>query len=147
MNKTHIKKGTPDSYMDFSRLILFSASKFSPIVFGKNVSVLMGNLFKHSHNLFSYEHTEFICKDDKVKGMSLGYDWSNKKKEDISTLLLLMRYLKSDLIKNFFILMKADRVVGKVAKYEFYISNIAIYPEFRSLGLGEKLLLSSEKKH
>ena len=40
--------------------------------------------------------------------------------------------------KNIY-LLKAQGIVGKVSENEYYLSNIAVYPEFRALGLGTKL--------
>ncbi|HEM55549.1 GNAT family N-acetyltransferase [Caldisericum sp.] len=46
------------------------------------------------------------------------------------------------ILKN---LIKAYTKIGKVLRDEYYISNVAIYPEFRGSGLGTKLMLYAEQ--
>ena len=54
--------------------------------------------------------------------------------------------MKWSLFARFFYLLKAQNIVGKVAKNEYYLSNIAVYSEFRGLGLGAKLFLVIERE-
>jgi ribosomal protein S18 acetylase RimI-like enzyme len=54
--------------------------------------------------------------------------------------------LKWSLFSRIFYLLKAQNIVGKIAENEYYLSNIAVYPEFRSLGLGIKLLSEIERE-
>ncbi|NCQ53322.1 MAG: GNAT family N-acetyltransferase, partial [Caldiserica bacterium] len=48
----------------------------------------------------------------------------------------MVKKLKFSFIKILKNLLKAKRVIGIVREGEFYISNIAVYPEFRGMGLG-----------
>lgn len=76
----------------------------------------------------------------------MGYNWEQKRQEELHTGLLLIKYLKWSLFIRFFYLLKAQNIVGKLAENEYYLSNIAVYPEFRSLGLGTKLLSEIERE-
>jgi ribosomal protein S18 acetylase RimI-like enzyme len=49
-------------------------------------------------------------------------------------------------LHGFRYLLKAQNMVGRIAENEYYISNIAVYPEFRGLGLGTKLLSIIERE-
>jgi ribosomal protein S18 acetylase RimI-like enzyme len=71
--------------------------------------------------------------------MVLGYNWEQKRREEPHTGLLLVKYLKWSFFTRIFYLLKAQSIVGKVSENEYYLSNIAVYPEFRALGLGTKL--------
>jgi ribosomal protein S18 acetylase RimI-like enzyme len=57
----------------------------------------------------------------------------------------MMKKLKFSFIKILKNLLKAKRVIGIVREGEFYISNIAVYPEFRGMGFGTELMLHIEK--
>ena len=57
----------------------------------------------------------------------------------------MVKKLKFSFIKILKNLLKAKRVIGIVREGEFYISNIAVYPEFRGMGLGTELMLHIEK--
>lgn len=106
----------------------------------------MKNLFQQSRNLFGFEHSYFIEVNGRRAGMVLGYTREQKRREELHTGLLLVKYLKWSLVTGILYLLKAQNVVGKVAENEYYISNLAVYPEFRGLGLGTMLLLEIERE-
>ena len=146
MNNIITIKGRPEDAQDFSHLVLLSAPTFLPLLFTSNVTEVMKFLFQQPGNLFSFEHSYFIEANGKRAGMVLGYNWEQKRREELHTGLLLVKYLKWSLFARFFYLLKAQNIVGKVAENEYYLSNIAVYSEFRGLGLGTKLLLEIERE-
>ena len=77
--------------------------------------------------------------------MLLGYDFNDSQKDTLKTGILMLMKLNFHSIKIIGNLLKAERTIGKVNKGEFYISNIAVYPEFRGIGLGNELMLHIEK--
>jgi ribosomal protein S18 acetylase RimI-like enzyme len=42
--------------------------------------------------------------------------------------------------------MKFNATVGRVYDGEYYISNIATYPQFRGKGVGKRLMLEGERE-
>ncbi len=42
------------------------------------------------------------------------------------------------------VLLNFNNTVGKLEKDEFYIINVAVYPEYRGKGIGRRLMLESE---
>jgi len=144
MNNIIIRKGRAEDAQDFSHLILLSAPTFFPLLFASNAAEVMKILFQQPGNLFSFEHSYFIEVNGKRAGMVLGYNWEQKRREELHTGLLWVKYLKWSLFSKIFYLLKAQNIVGKLAENEYYLSNIAVYPEFRSLGLGTKLLSEIE---
>lgn len=139
MDNIIIRKGRTEDAQDFSQLILLSAATFFPSIFASNTEEVMRKIFQQTGNLFSFEHSYFIEVNDKIAGMALGYNWEQKRREELHTGLLLVKYLKWSFFTRIFYLLKAQGIVGKVSENEYYLSNIAVYPEFRALGLGTKL--------
>jgi len=138
MNNVIIRKGKPKDAQDFSQLILFTGPILLLYLFGSNVRNIMRNLFQHTKNYFSFEHSYFIELNDKIAGMALVYDYKQKKQESLRMGLLLLKYLKWSFFTRITYLLKLE--YGEIRKSECYLSNIAVYPEFRGLGLGRKLL-------
>jgi len=77
--------------------------------------------------------------------MILGYDWISKKQEDWTTGFLLLKYMKIDFIKKLPLLLKAMTATGWIHEKEYYISNIAVFPEYRGTGIGTALMIKIEK--
>jgi ribosomal protein S18 acetylase RimI-like enzyme len=146
MNNIIIRKGRSEDAQDFSHLVLLSAPTFFSLLFASNAAEVIKNLFQQPGNLFSFEHSYFIEVNGKRTEIVLGYNWEQKRREELHTGLLLIKYLKWSLFSRIFYLLKAQNIVGKIAENEYYLSNIAVYPEFRSLGLGTKLLSEIERE-
>lgn len=139
MDNIVIRKGRTEDAQDFSQLVLLSAATFFPSIFASKTEEVMRKMFQQTGNLFSFEHSYFIEVNGKIAGMALGYNWEQKRREELQTGLLLVKYLKWSFFTRIFYLLKAQGMVGKVSENEYYLSNIAVYPEFRALGLGTKL--------
>jgi ribosomal protein S18 acetylase RimI-like enzyme len=146
MDDIIIRKGRTEDAQDFSQLILLSATTFFPLIFASNTDEIMRNLFQQPGNLFSFEHSYFIEVNGKIAGMALGYNWEQKRREGLNTGLLLVKYLKWSFFTRIFYLLKAQDIVGKLAKNEYFLSNIAVYLEFRGFGVGTKLLSVIERE-
>jgi ribosomal protein S18 acetylase RimI-like enzyme len=72
--------------------------------------------------------------------MVLSYSYDEKSKIDLNTGYLLIKIMNLNFLKIFPNLLKSFNVLGKIDKEDYYISNIAIYQEYRGIGLGTKLL-------
>jgi ribosomal protein S18 acetylase RimI-like enzyme len=131
---------------DFADLVLMSASELFPAVYGDGAKAVVQRLFCQRRNLFSFEHTYFAEAGGSKMGMLLGYNWSVKRRESWRTGLLLLKQMKSDFLRRLPTLLKLENLIGVVNDREFYISNVAIYPEFRAQSMGTKLILGVEKE-
>lgn len=140
-----IRKASPDDRKDFAELMLMSAPYF-PILFGDNVKTVLQDLFHCRFNLFSFEHVYFAEVDGEKVGMILGYDWQIKKRENFRTGFLLFKRIGVSILGKLLSLMKLNATVGKVCDGEYYISNIATYPQYRGRGLGKGLILETEQE-
>jgi len=139
MDNIIIRKGRAEDAKDFSQLILLSTATFFPSIFASNTEEVMRKIFQQPGNLFSFKHSYFIEVNGKIAGMALGYNWEQKRREKLHTGLLLVKYLKWSFFTRIFYLLKAQGMVGKISENEYYLSNVAVYPEFRALGLRTKL--------
>ncbi|MBE9501877.1 MAG: GNAT family N-acetyltransferase [Dehalococcoidia bacterium] len=144
-NHIIVQARTPEDREDFPVLFIMSAPTYLPALLGANVDKLMRSLFRYKRTLFSFEHMRCVKVDGRNAGMYLGYDWRAKKKEDPKTAELLARYMKEEFTAQLPHLIWAGSVLCEIEDGTFYISNIAVYPEFRSSGLGTSLLLDAEE--
>jgi len=146
MDNIIMRQGRSEDAQDFSQLILISSTTFFHSLFTPDSAKIMRKLFQKPGNLFSFEHSHFIEVDDKIAGMVLGYNWAQKSREELYTGLLMVKYLKWSFFTRIFYFLKAQDIVGKVSENEYYLSNIAVYPEFRGIGLGTKLFSEIEQE-
>jgi len=141
-----IRGGLPKDAQDFTNLILLSGPNLFPAIFGSGVRSSIQNLFRQRKNLFSFEHSYFIEVDHTKAGMIIGYDWKTERREKWKTGLLLIKYMKQKFFTQIQSSLKAQSIVGRVEDNEYYISNVAIYPEFRGNNLGTNLFLKVENE-
>lgn len=141
-----VRKGLPEDAQDFANLMLLSAPTLFFNIYGPEAKSVIRYLFRQRKNLFSFEHSYFIEKDGVKAGMIIGYDWKTVRDEKWRTGLLLIKYMRYKFFAKILLLLKAKNIVGKVEDNEYYISNVAVYPEFRDNKLGTNLLSKIEKE-
>ena len=139
-----IRRGTLHDSDDFASLILISSPTLFPAVFGAEAGNILKALFRHRHNPFSFQHCLFIEVGGKNAGMMLSYDWQTANRERLKTGLLLLKYMKTQVLIRLSTLLETHTVLSKIGDGEYYVSNLAIYPEHRGLGLGTRLLVEAE---
>ncbi len=140
-----VRQARPDDYQDFASLIITSAPYF-PMVFGDKISEGLKNTFRYRRNLFSWQHAYFAEINGRVAGMICGYDWQAKRRENIRTGFLLFKNLGLSLLFKLPLLLKLSSTIGSFEKDCYYISNLAVYPEYRNHGIGGKLMDTVEKE-
>jgi len=59
---------------------------------------------------------------------------------------LLFKEIGVSILGKFLLLIKFNATVGRVCDGEYYISNIAIYPQYRGMGVGKRLILEAEQE-
>jgi len=141
-----IRKGFPEDAQDGTNLIWLSDPVFCHAIFGSGARNILQNLFRQRRNLFSFEHSYFIEVDGKKAGIIFGYDGKSERGESCRTGLLMIKYMKMRFFTKIISLLKALIAVGRVEDNEYYISNLAIYPEFRGKKLGTNLLVRAENE-
>lgn len=138
-----IRKANPNDGGDFAKLILLSSPYF-PFIFGDGIEDTLQKIFCLPENLFSYKHTYFAEVNNKNVGLILGYDFKTKYKENFKTGFLLFKEIGRIFLTKISPLLKFNFTIGKLNKNEYYISNVAVYPEFQGKGIGKKLILHVE---
>lgn len=78
--------------------------------------------------------------------MLLGYTGRQKSRVALHTGRLLIEYFRTRFFSVLPNLLKAEKVLTSPEKGDFYVSSIAVYPEFRSRGVATALLLDAEKR-
>jgi len=141
-----MRRALPGDVEDFVSLIILSAPLFFKKLYGNRFKSILQYLFLHQHNLFSFNHVYFAESGGRKAGMILEYDWRFKKQEDLRTGLLLLKYMELNFIKRLPLFLKVRDVTGWVNREEHYISNVAVYPEYRGMGIGTDLIAKVEMK-
>ena len=129
----------PDA-ADIARLVLLSAEQFLPAVFGPRIEGAVRTLAAGNGTLFSFRHAWIAESDGRTAGMLLGYSGREKKAEDPATGLGLLRLLGPGMMRRLGRLLRLQATIGRVAAGEWYVSNIAVYPQHRGTGIGAGLM-------
>jgi len=140
-----IRKASRDDAEDFVKLMLISAPYF-PFLFGDKIVSTLHYLFHHESNLFSFKHVYFAEVNGEKAGMILGYNWRSKKMENLKTGFLLFKKIPALALFKFLTLMKFNATIGRIGEEEYYISNLATYPQYRGKGIGKGLILETEQE-
>lgn len=141
-----IKTAELNDAEDFVNLVLRSAPLLFPVLYEDRLKDILRKLFIRDHNLFNFQHTYFAEISGKKVGMILGYDWKVKKQENLQTGLLLLKYMGFDFIKRIHLFMKVNDALGWIFDREYYISNVAVYPEYSGMGIGTSLIVKIENE-
>lgn len=135
--RLHFSRAEPHEAQEFVELTLMSGESFLEALFGPKVKDVLKTLYVETSNLFSHECCVFARLERKVVGMMLGYDRSYAVKNRLRTGRLLLEQLG---LLKLFRLIKLDRALGRHEEGEFYLSNFAVYPQYRGKGFGKEML-------
>ncbi len=130
---------------DFFTLLELSSPHLAT-AFGQRTPQILKDMFRLGGNLFGFDHVEFAESDGRPAGMLLGYDWNEKRRENLRTGLLILEGMKLDFLRMLPSLVRSGMAVGIVEPGEFFVSNIAVYGEFRGAGAGRALMESAEAR-
>ncbi|KUH34578.1 acetyltransferase [Thermococcus celericrescens] len=136
--------GTEEEAEHFAELMRLSAPEYFPSLLGEKFKEFFEIAFIEKGNLFSHEHVVFARYGEKVAGMLLSYSWKSKHNEEGKTGWLMMKVLGFDFLKRLPAFISARSGSGKLDENDYYISNIAVYPEFRGKKIGKALMLRAE---
>ncbi|MDO8536533.1 MAG: GNAT family N-acetyltransferase [Candidatus Omnitrophota bacterium] len=144
MQNILVRKGRPEDAYHFSELVTLTSPAIFPVIFGSNVKKMMKSLFPHKRHYYSYDRSFFAEVNGRVAGMAQLHKLATRKGQTARFSLLLLKYLKWSLPAKAVNLLKFDRLIKFVAREDCYLSNVSVYPEFRSFGIGTKLLAAVE---
>lgn len=141
-----IIKADPKDAEYFAPLMEYSAPTLFPAILGIRFKTILKNLFCETGNLFSHEFVYIGEINGDKAGMVLGYSWFIKKQVNLHTGWLIIKYMKWEFFKKILFFLKINNVIGKISEGEYYISNIAVYPQYRGKGYGSAFIAFIEKK-
>ncbi|HCW51912.1 MAG TPA: N-acetyltransferase [Clostridiales bacterium] len=139
-----LRRARPEDAGDFARLMVESSPRFFPALFGIDASAVMRELFRYRGHVLSHEHTLVVEVGGRVAGMALAYDFRHRTLRELRTGLLLVRCLPLRMVRLAALLVRAQCTLGRLQRDEYYLSNIAVHPDFRGRGLGTRLLREVE---
>lgn len=145
MNKVVFRKANVHEGKEFSELIMFSAKDIFAFLFGPGAQEFMKSVFAEPSHLFSYEHVWFAESDGRIAGMVLGYSGGQRKAEEKRTGFVLLKHIRLGILARLPRMIRMAGVVLPVNENEFYISNIAVYPDLRGQGIGSIIIEETEK--
>jgi ribosomal protein S18 acetylase RimI-like enzyme len=129
-----VRKGRPEDVSHFVNLFV-SSSPLHKALWGDKCEPLLSHLFPITDNLYSYTHSYFIEVNGKVAGMFFRYDYSIQNREQENTRKLMMNFSYLEYYSRFFKLLKIHRIFGGLEHREYLVSNVAVYSEYRRMGL------------
>ena len=136
----------PEDAEHFAELLVESGPVLMSYLFGPGVKNIARRMYPHDRNCFSFEHARFIEADGVLAGMALAYSQAQKKDEDRRSGWLIVRYMKLAALRQMVYLRKSDAILAQITESEYYLSNMATYPELRGLGLGTMLMHTVEEE-
>jgi len=96
--------------------------------------------------MFSYQYSYFIEIDGEVAGMAVLYKTTEVKNSQFKLSLMVLRHLRFGIFRRLVRLLRSAYIIGNVSQNSSYLSNVALYPKFRRLGIGTKVLNMLEEK-
>lgn len=141
-----ITAGTPEQSRPFSELVMFTGPELLPALFGAKVKQFWATAFRYRRCCFSYEHTLFIGTAGKPMGIALVYDFETKRREDLRSTLIILRHLRWTFLTHMSALRQSGEMLKPLVDTDLYVSNLAVYPEYRSQGYGAKLIEAVQAK-
>jgi len=130
-----------DDAEDFANLALIAAPKYLPALYIGMHDKVHHRLFRHSCNLLSFVHTNFMRVDGKVAGMVVAYDWKVNKEEQLKTTLLIIRCMGfMKFLKQMRHMQWSGENLGRIDDGTYYVAVLGLYEDFRSRGLGTEML-------
>jgi ribosomal protein S18 acetylase RimI-like enzyme len=145
MRDAAIRSATATDAPDIARLVLVSAERFLPAVFGTGIEAAVCILAAGRGTLFSHAHCWIAAAGASTAGMLLGYSGKEKSAEDPATGWGLLRTLGLGLVRRLGRLLVLQATIGKLTADEFYVSSVAVYPDFQGRGIGSALLAAAER--
>ena len=141
-----VRRCLPSDAPDCARLVLASAERFFPAVFGPRIGDALERLSAGRGTLFSHEHALVAEAAGSTAGILVGYTGAQKQAEDPRTGLGLLRLLGWDFLKRLGRLLSLQRTIGSLGRVEYSVSNVAVYPGHRGRGIGGILLARAEQE-
>ena len=139
----------PKQAAHFASLAQMASDDLFTTLFGARASTVLEALFLEARNDFSHSHTSFLLTDDAdrtIVGMLHAYPAQATARRTLWLLLRYARFQAPRLLAMAFLLRDILDFLGEnLEQDDFYISMLAIYPQFRGAGLSKALLTQAHQ--
>lgn len=140
-----IRRATKEDAEAFVDLAIEAGGDLFPTLFGAQARKVLKALFERSGNHMSHDKAYFVTVDGRIAGLMHGYDWRQQRAEHAYTDWLYFRQLTWRVVRVLPILFCLPRWFGSAARGEYYVTSLAVYPEFRGRGLSRLLLYHADE--
>ncbi len=141
--KIVIRGSTAADAESFPGLLIMSSS-FLEGLLGDSADRVLKNMFRRKNNLFGHPHSITAEANGKTAGMLLSYGYQTKVSEELITGLLLFVEMKHELLMKLPMFVRCGKMMDFVVKGDHYISNLAVFPEFRGMGIASRMIAHAE---
>ncbi|MFO8101881.1 MAG: GNAT family N-acetyltransferase [Dehalococcoidia bacterium] len=145
MKENALTPATPEMAPEGAELALLAGEELIPALFGPDARHFWECAFQYRQCSFSYEHSWFLEIDGKSVGIAVGYDYETQKKEGRRTFWAMINCLKWTFLKQLSELRQSGALMARTREGDYYLSNLAVYPEYRGQGYGTIIMDSVEK--
>jgi ribosomal protein S18 acetylase RimI-like enzyme len=135
-----VRNAAPADAGAFADLATIASGDLAPVLYGGRGSRMFRGMFLQPKNLSSYRKAFIAAVEGQPAGMLLGFTWREQDAENEKTDWLYLRYLGLRTLWAMLVLSGTPRWFGRASEGEYYINYLAVYPGFRGLGLGMRLL-------
>ena len=136
-----VRTARPGDVDDFLRLLLMSDKAFLPYMFGEDYDRVVREMFRSGEGLFGYPNVRVVEVEKRVAGMLLAYTYG-----DMVTAMAQWERDEEQPPAEGASSAVDEPARGWVNPGEYYLANMAVYPEFRRQGLGSLLLADAETR-
>ena len=140
MNNFSLRDALPSDSKNVSDLIYITSPNLFLYMFGRKARDILSYLFRRKYNLFSYKHSTITEINGDIAGMILSYGYEAIEKESKNTGRLILKYYGIFFIFNVFNLLKIAKIIADLTSNDYYISNIAVFGQYRGYGIGKRLI-------
>ena len=134
-----MRDGRPGDAGPFFDMLVASTPEYNDLL-GADARPVMAGIYRKRGHLFSFEHARFAECQGRTAGMVLGYDWRARQDQTLTTGILLLGQMRIRHLSLIPLFLTGASKVCQVREGEFFISNIAAYPQFHGGGVGAALL-------
>jgi ribosomal protein S18 acetylase RimI-like enzyme len=131
---------------DYSKLVMLSAEKYFRFLFSDNIPIILQKLFVNNNSFFSYKLCDIAEYNKNIAGCLVSFSYRDKKIYDTKTALSMAINMKFNFIIYMKRILKCTSIIGEFKENEFYVSNLATYPEYQNKGIATALLEKAYEK-
>lgn len=143
-----LRKGAPEDAEDFARLVNLGYAHIFKALYGISTIDCLKGMFCLKKNHLSFEHSYFAEVNGRIAGIIMGVDLKTRKQGWMRTRILMLRYIGAPFLVKMIQLLKGaikkDFFPGTMGEEEYYFGYLVVYPQFRGLHLGKKLIAKVE---